>query len=554
MKQTSILFLILLFSVIFIFGNQAQAQRPYAPLNGNDCDHTHPFDQWLLDGDALNVQPGDVVCLETSAGERGRMHITNMIGTPSDPIIIKNAPGQLVFEEDSNYSIWITASSDFRLTGTGDPNHFYGIRAGGSVKAEGLSTNFEIDHVEVYFAGFAGFMIKTDPNCNPDTWRENFTMRDVSLHDNYAHNMEDGEGFYVGFTFYNGYDITCDDEEITVYGHVIEGLHMYNNRTYNTGSEGIQVGSTPVGADIHDNVVINYGQRPFANYQANGVQIGAGTGGKFYNNWIERDPATSTSEPTNGLMMFGQGDNVVYNNVILNTNGLGIFADERGAPVPPGYQFINNTIVNTGDNGISIYADEMEMNHIKNNIIVNPGSGVYVYKLNNNVPLEMENNLFVETMAEVGFVDAANNDFHLLAASPAVDDGLGASSFGVFTDFDGEPRPYGDAYDIGAFEFVPTLRLSGTPANETINLRWEFNSVLPPGATWRISYNGTTGDEVSPIEGIASATRSYSLTGMTNYETYEITIDAMDGTTVLFTDTIEVMPTDIFVYLPTIQR
>jgi hypothetical protein len=196
----------------------------------------------------------------------------------------------------------------------------------------------------------------------------------------------------------------------------------------------------------------------------------------------------------------------------------------------------------------------MEMNHIKNNIIVNPGTGVYVHKLNNNVPLETSNNLFAETAAEVGFVAAANNNFHLMANSAAVDEGMNAAPFGITSDFDGESRPYGSAYDIGAFEFVPTLRLSGTSDDQTIHLSWELDSSLPNGATWRISYNGTLGDESSPISGIDGAVRSYTLSGLTNYEMYEVTLEAMHGDTAVLTDTISLMPTNIFVYLPSIQK
>lgn len=545
MKQPLIITLSILTLLLSLTQYQAGAARPSTSVAGGcGCDHIHPLNVWKLDGTAVNIQPGDTVCLE--AGARARMRIENVHGTEQAPVTIKNCGGQLEIEEGP-YGISIGLSSHLRLTGTGDPAHFYGIRAGGTVGAGDLTTNVEIDHVEVYAAGFAGFMVKTDPTCDPATWRENFTMYDVSLHDNYVHHTGDGEGFYVGFTFYDGYDITCDDQTITVYGHVIEGLEMYNNITYDTGAEGIQVGSTPVGANIHDNVVQLYGQRPFANYQDNGIQIGAGTGGLLYNNWIQDGPG-------NGLIMMGQGDNVIFNNVIVNTGAYGVFADERGDPVGTGYQFINNTIVNPALDGIRIYADLMEMNHIKNNIIVNPGTGEYVVKLNDNVPLEMANNLFAATGEEVGFVDVAAHDYHLTAVSPAVDGGLNGSVFGVYADKDGVSRPYGAAYDIGAYEFLPTLRLSGAPGNQTIYLSWELDTTLPPTATWQISYTGTPGNEPSPITDLDADLRTFTLTGLTNYEMYTITLEAIEGDTAVYTDTITLMPTDQFVYLPIVLR
>ncbi|HEY5925099.1 MAG TPA: choice-of-anchor Q domain-containing protein [Kofleriaceae bacterium] len=52
-----------------------------------------------------------------------------------------------------------------------------------------------------------------------------------------------------------------------------------------------------------------------------------------------------------------------------------------------------------------------------------------------------------------GFVDEANNDFHLMATSAARDAGNPAGS--VIYDLDGDKRPLGDGYDIGADEIVP---------------------------------------------------------------------------------------------------
>lgn len=541
MKRTLIAVpLLALFVLTMRWGKTAVFPAYAAP----SCDYTHPSSEWKLDGDAHSFQPGDTICLE--AGTRGPLRIEDIHGTAQDPITIINSGGQVVTTEYT-YGVSVSSSSHIRLTGSGDPNHFYGISAGGTVGVGGLSTNVEVDHVEVYRAGFAGFMVKTDPSCDPATWRENFTMYDISLHDNYAHDMEDGEGFYIGFTFYGGYDITCDNETITVYGHVIEGLEMYNNITYNTGAEGIQIGSTPVGADIHDNKVRLFGQRPFADYQNNGVQIGAGTGGLFYNNWIEEGPG-------NGLIMMGQGDNVVFNNVIINAGSSGVFCDERGDPVGTGYQYFNNTIINPGGDGIRIYADLMEMNHIKNNIIVNPGTGKFVVKLNDSVPLEESNNLFAATMDEVHFVNPASHDYHLQINSPAVDSGLDVSSFGVNSDMDGEARPIGAGYDIGAFEFVPALRLSGSAGDQSIDLHWQLDTVPSGSTTWKIEYSGSTGDQPSPMTGLPANTTSYTLTGLENYELYTITLSAMEGDTAVYTDSITLMPTDQQLHLPFIKK
>lgn len=534
MKYSAILSTVLLPILIFISSTFTTTQA------ASTCDYTHPSGEWRISGEEQDFQPGDVICLE--AGERGPLRIEHVHGTAENPIIIINSGGQVVTEEYS-YGINVAASSHLRLTGSGDPEHFYGIRAGGTVYVGSLSTDIEVDHIEVYVASFAGFMIKTDPSCDPDTWRENFVMKNVSVHDNYAHNTGDGEGFYIGYSNFGDVSKTCDGEEITVQAHAIEGLEMYNNITYDTGAEGIQVGAATENVRVYNNKVQLYGQRPFANFQNNGVQIGEGTGGLFYNNWIEEGSG-------NGLILLGRADNIIFNNFIINPGGFGIFTDERGDPVGTGFKFFNNTIINPGDDGLRIYAEQVEMNYFQNNIIVNPGSGLYIKKLFDGVPLEESNNLFVENMEDVKFVDPDNGNFHLQIDSPAVDTGINASAYGVNDDYSANPRPQGNGFDIGAYEFVPSLRLSGSPSNQGIYLSWELDSTLPNTATWQLSYQSAAENAPTVIDNLPESTRSYTITGLTNYTLYTITLSALDDTNPIYTDTVSLMTSDQQIYIP----
>jgi hypothetical protein len=49
-------------------------------------------------------------------------------------------------------------------------------------------------------------------------------------------------------------------------------------------------------------------------------------------------------------------------------------------------------------------------------------------------------------------VAPSTHDFHLQAGSPAVDRGIATSAA---TDYDGNPRPQGSAFDVGAYERLP---------------------------------------------------------------------------------------------------
>lgn len=54
------------------------------------------------------------------------------------------------------------------------------------------------------------------------------------------------------------------------------------------------------------------------------------------------------------------------------------------------------------------------------------------------------------------FADPAGGDFHLAIDSPCIDTGLDA---GVYDDIDGDTRPLGDGFDMGADEYVPAAGL-----------------------------------------------------------------------------------------------
>jgi hypothetical protein len=98
------------------------------------------------------------------------------------------------------------------------------------------------------------------------------------------------------------------------------------------------------------------------------------------------------------------------------------------------------------------------------------------------------------------------------------------------------------------------LALKGSPADKTIHLTWEVKGSLPVTTTWEITYDGPPGDQPSPITGLPEPNRAYTLTGLTNYTTYTMTLTAiLDGTPFL-TDTVAAFPTDIFIYLPNVMK
>ncbi|MBT1703672.1 right-handed parallel beta-helix repeat-containing protein [Chryseosolibacter indicus] len=415
--------------------------------NDCGCTYTVPVSTKTstVDGKTLGIKPGNVICLKGGA-TYGNIVFKNIRGTASAPVVIKNCGGTVTINGTGTYfGIKTQLSSFFRITGgTGTT---YGIKVNGghhSVTLEYLTTNVEFDHVEVANSGFSGIMAKTDPSCDDATIRGNFVMKDVRLHDNYVHDTQ-GEGFYVGHTFWSkGVNTSCGVR----YPHPIEGLKIYNNVVRNSGWEAIQVGSTPSGSEVYNNKIYNYGVKNEL-YQNHGVQFSEAGIGKFYGNFIKGGKG-------NAVMIIGNPQNFVHDNVIINAGEDGIFCEDRS--IGAGFHFVNNTIINPGGNGIRIYADEVKMNYVYNNLIVNPGAyakngeKAFIFLLSKAVPVKMLNNYQTRDISSLKFASPSSDNFALTSSSPVVNKGTSISTLNIPVDYIQKPRLKGTAYDIGAYE------------------------------------------------------------------------------------------------------
>jgi hypothetical protein len=98
---------------------------------------------------------------------------------------------------------------------------------------------------------------------------------------------------------------------------------------------------------------------------------------------------------------------------------------------------------------------------------------------------------------------------------------------------------------------VNALILTAKAEDQAVMLRWEVNVTLPVTSTWTIDYAGLPGDQLPPITGIDNETRLFTLTGLTNYSWYTVTLTTNPE---LLIDTVREMPTDHLVCLPFINR
>jgi hypothetical protein len=122
-------------------------------------------------------------------------------------------------------------------------------------------------------------------------------------------------------------------------------------------------------------------------------------------------------------------------------------------------------------------------------------------------------------------------------------------------DFINDVRPGYTPY-VYPHPLTQDLALTGSPSDEVAYLGWTVAvwTFLPPTTTWRITYYSETAPSPVTYTHIVSPTRAYTLTGLTNYQRYTVTLSAMVDTTAILSDTVMVMPTDISMHLPLVMK
>ncbi len=409
--------------------------------------HLLSLSTYEADGSLLGVKPGDTVCIE--AGRRPLLRLKNFHGTEEKPVTFINYGGKVVMGGPAiKDAIMFMNSSHFRLTGSGDPAEPYGIhivetKAGSQgVAVIQFSTNFEIDHLEIEKAGFAGIMAKTDPNCDGSADRGQFTMRNVKIHDNYIHHVS-GEGIYLGNSFYTGTNVYCDSFHLP---HELKGVKVYYNKIESTGWDGIQVGSAVEDCEIWGNKVSHYGTAN-KHAQNNGIQLGLGTTGRLYNNLVQEGSGAA-------IVIQGIGDNFIYNNLIISPGQEAFNINTREPLAQKGVYIINNTIVKASKGVLKEYVNPAKNNVFINNLLIDCSKDWN--KLKPYTDWTLENNLLAP-IHSLHFSDSSEGNYRPRKDSKVVGAGKDVSAYGINIDYSNTPRPSGGSYDIGAFELEPNI-------------------------------------------------------------------------------------------------
>ena len=160
-----------------------------------------------------------------------------------------------------------------------------------------------------------------------------------------------------------------------------------------------------------------------------------------------------------GIVVASEGGGVldhvnIYNNIVYNAGygggGMGVAPwTTTSSPTHPVHNvnFINNTIYNCLGGGIFINNPEVENILIRNNIFYQSGEALRIDPIVPVSEIISDHNL----TSDPQFVNVSMANFRLQVTSPAIDAGSAIKAPGF--DFDGNSRPAGFGYDIGAFEY-----------------------------------------------------------------------------------------------------
>ncbi len=164
-------------------------------------------------------------------------------------------------------------------------------------------------------------------------------------------------------------------------------------------------------------------------------------------------------------------DVVIANNTVFANGSSGMGGgivigdgDSPGGIVMNNTKIINNIVFNNPASSITEYCYSGvncigSGNIVSNNVVYGNGSGISL-KVGSAVGTITTDPQFVNYQAD------GTGNYHLKSTSPAIDKGISTNA--PSTDLDGNARPQGAGYDIGAYEYMLTTGIENSSLDETL--------------------------------------------------------------------------------------
>jgi Ca2+-binding RTX toxin-like protein len=442
------------------------ASTYYVATNGSDSnsgmDPAHAF-ATLQHAANVAVNPGDKV--HVSAGTYAGFDVTAG-GTAGNPISFLADPGVVIDSPEGFRNKEGINIEDFN---NGNPVNY--------VDVEGFTIRgmpeAGIRAVSNDVVNSTGVVLRGNTTDGNGTWGIFTSHEDNLLIDhNVTTNSATQHGIYVSNA--------CVNPVVTnnvSYGNQGCGIHF--NGDISQGGNGVISGAVIEGNVIHDN-----GSGGGSAINGDGLQNSLIENNLLYNNHAS------------GISLFLQDAASAATNNVIAGNTIVMASDARWAvninSGSTGNTVFDNILLNNNSNHGSIVVgqDSLSGFHSNNNVIVGNSHPFDVLDSSGNDTFEtqaqwvqatgQDTSSFSATAAQL-FANPGANDYHLLAGSPAVDAGLAslAGHAAPAVDLDGNPRPSGNGYDVGAYELQQVtaavangvLQVTGGPANDNVSLR-----------------------------------------------------------------------------------
>lgn len=409
------------------------------------------------------VKAGDIVYIGDGVTESQGLPIKYIDGTPSMPVSLIAYPGaQVVILGPSGYGIgphmhasafWNFSKLTIKTTGDGIDT-FRGMRA---------VANEITNYPGAYANGQGGAITGDNYNFPLDPAHD--IVSGIKNFGNYIHDFGGPTTDKLHHIFYisNRGGLPAEAFELG-WNYIRDNGAYHALHVYDEGRCGDFTGTIK----IHDNVVKNQV----------GVGFGVSSGGSatcisapinVYNNLFINVGAKFSGTDSYHSYAIGMSGSYtkshvrIYNNTFYGFSDAtavdpAFFPDMSNAMGPFGgtWEFVNNIVINTNNvpyrstNGGFAFVNPALAT---NNIWYSPGG-------TQPSPSWETNQITTNPL----FINLTLSDLHLQSASPAIDTGSSLVSAIVTRDLNGNPRPQGSSWDIGAYEYISSY----TPPSDTI--------------------------------------------------------------------------------------
>ena len=400
-------------------GNPGTIAEPWATIQ-HAADVMVAGDTLLIRGGIYNehvrtVNSGDPESYIVFSAYPGETPVIDGTGVTESQngLIVDKSYIRLIGLEIRNWdenAIWIENAGHIEISDCEVHHVFYGIGA-----SEGTH-DFEFNRVEAHHFNLYGFDVSPDgADCYNGTFNDCIahTARDPGQNvDGFALGHGNQHGFVFNrcetYDVFDGFDISARDTTLNRCS-----AHDCWNGGYKLWQDNVTLINCLSYRNETSNVELDWDEEPGTTTLQNCTLMDA----QAFNIWVEN--------PADSLHM--------YNCILAGGDNIGLAFEQMNVA---NYQGDCNVFHNVDANRAIVvgYTDEFSLDQLA---AWRSYSG------------QDAHSLVAHSVTEL-FVNPSDFDLHLSGTSPAVDSGTSAGA--PSEDYDGNPRPHGDGYDIGAYE------------------------------------------------------------------------------------------------------